>query len=324
MTEYAVSIDDIVAARARIADHVLCTPVLPATDLSAACGRRVVAKCECLQHTGSFKIRGATNAVQALDEASAAKGVLTHSSGNHGRALAQAAKARGIQAHVVMPRDTSVVKRDAVAALGASTYECGPTEPERMAECARVGAETNATVVPPYNHAMVIAGQGTIALEVLEQVPDVGTIVVPVGGGGMIGGIAIAMKALRPSVRVVGAEPALADDAAEGKRTGSIAAQRPPVTVADGLRAPLGPLTFPMVRDLVDEIVTVSEDEIIAGMRLVCERMHLVIEPSAGVGVAALLSARMRASASADNARGPTVVVLCGGNTNLAALPWLR
>ncbi|MBL9141165.1 MAG: pyridoxal-phosphate dependent enzyme [Phycisphaerae bacterium] len=322
MTQYAVTLADIERARDRIQAHVLRTPVLPAPDLSARCGRTVWAKCECLQHTGSFKIRGASSAVWALSDAAAAHGVLTHSSGNHGRALAHAAKARGIKAHVVMPRDSSKVKLDAVAELGAATYLCGPTEPERMAECDRVQAATGAEVVPPYNHPMVIAGQGTIALEILEQLPSAGTVVVPVGGGGMISGIAAAVRALRPGLRVVGAEPALADDAAEGKRTGTIAAQRPPVTIADGLRAPLGSLTFPMVRDLVDEIVTVSEAEIVAGMRLVMERMHLVIEPSAGVGVAALLSPSMRATAADDEARGPTVLVLCGGNANLAALPW--
>lgn len=320
---HAVSLQDITRASERIAPHVLRTPVLPAEALLPAGGRRLLAKCENLQRTGSFKIRGAANAVWALDPAAAAKGVATHSSGNHGQALAHAALGRGIRAHVVMPRDTSPVKRAAVEALGASIVLCGPTAAEREEACARVAAETGATIVPPYDHPLVIAGQGTIALEILEQVPDAGTLVVPVGGGGMIAGIAIAARALRPDVRVVGAEPALADDAAEAKRTGARVAQRPPVTVADGLRAPLGVLTFPVVRDLVDEIVTVSEAEIVEGMRAVFERMRLVVEPSAGVGVAALHTEAMRRSAERDNARGPTVVVLCGGNATLSALPWL-
>jgi threonine dehydratase len=320
---HAVSLADILAARERIAPHVLRTPVLPADALWPDAGRRIVAKCESLQRTGSFKIRGAANAVWALDASAAARGVATHSSGNHGQALAHAARSRGIRAHVVMPRDTSPVKRAAVEGLGASIVLCGPTAAEREAACARVAAETGATIVPPYDHPLVIAGQGTIALEILEQVPDAGTLVVPVGGGGMIAGIAIAARALRADIRIVGAEPALADDAAESKRTGARAAQRPPVTVADGLRAPLGALTFPVVRDLVDEIVTVSEDEIVEGMRAVFERMRLVVEPSAGVGVAALRTDAMRRAAAADDARGTTVVVLCGGNAMLGALPWL-
>lgn len=323
MTEYATTLAEIERARERVAPFAWRTPVVPLHDLSAACGRTIAAKCECMQSTGSFKVRGAANAVWALSDEAAARGVLTHSSGNHGRALAYAARSRGIPAHVVMPADTSPVKRAAVLELGATAYECGPTAAEREAACADVAARTGATLVPPYNHPDVIAGQGTIMLDVLEQVPDVGTMVVPVGGGGMIAGIAIAARARRPGLRIVGAEPQLADDAAESKRTGVAAAQRPPRTIADGLRAPLGPLTLPVVRDLVDEIVTVPEEDIVDAMRHVFERAHLVIEPSAGVGVAALRTERMRAAAPDDERRGSTVVILCGGNADLSALPWL-
>lgn len=320
----AITLADIQAAQQRLAGRVVRTPVLPAVELSAALGRTVLFKCECLQTTGSFKVRGATNAVLALDPAAAARGVVTHSSGNHALALAHAARARGISAHVVMPRDSSPVKRRAVEAMGAHITLCGPTAQDRQQACQEIAAQTGAAVVPPYDHPLVMAGQGTIALEILEQVPNVGTVVVPVGGGGMISGMAVALKALRPGVRVVGAEPALADDAAEAKRTGHRVQQRPPVTIADGLRAPLGELTFPVVRDLVDAIVTVPEEAIAQGMQHVMERVHLVIEPSAGVGVAAVQSEAMRATAAADEARGPTVVVLCGGNADLAALPWLK
>jgi threonine dehydratase len=216
------------------------------------------------------------------------------------------------------------VKRAAVLAAGGIVETSGNTAAEREALCEAVRARTGATVVPPYDHAWTIAGQGTIALEILADAPDTATIVVPVGGGGMIAGMAIAAKALRPDVRIVGAEPELAGDAAESKRTGVRAPQRPPVTIADGLRAPLGELTFPVVRDLVDEIVTVGEDEIAAAMRRVLDDAKLVVEPSAGVGVAAVLGAAMRAQAGADEARGGTVVVLCGGNADLDALPWMR
>ncbi|MFO0961628.1 MAG: pyridoxal-phosphate dependent enzyme [Phycisphaerales bacterium] len=315
---------EIQEAAARIAPHARRTPLVESAALGARAGRAVHCKCETMQRTGSFKFRGACNAVWRVPAADAARGVVTHSSGNHALALAEAARERGIPAHVVMPARASAVKRAAVLAAGATLYECGETAAEREERCAQVLAQTRGTLVPPYDHAWTIAGQGTIALEILESLPQAGTIVVPVGGGGLISGIAIAAKALRPGIRIVGAEPALADDAAEGKRTGVRAAQRPPVTIADGLRAPLGELTFPVVRELVDEIVTVSEEAIVEGLRTLFEEAKLVAEPSAAVGVAALLDPRMRARAAEDAARGPTVVVLCGGNVDLASLPFLR
>jgi threonine dehydratase len=324
MSSHAISMEDVRQARARIAKHVLQTPLLHSPDFSEETGRDVWLKCECMQRTGSFKIRGASNAVWALSEADAARGVVTHSSGNHGQSLAFAARSRGIPAHIVMPWDVSEVKRQAVLQYGGKVYGSGPTNQERNEACQRVQQETGATFVPPSDHPLTMAGQGTIAMDVLDQLPRTGTLIVPVGGGGLIGGIAVAAKALRPEIAVIGAEPALADDAAESKRTGAIAAQRKPVTIADGLRGPLGPVTFPVLRDLVDDIVTVSEDEIVAGMRLAFERARVVIEPSAGVGVAVLRSDAMKRRAQADNARGPTVVVLCGGNANLQALPWMN
>jgi threonine dehydratase len=183
---------------------------------------------------------------------------------------------------------------------------------------AAVQAQTGATMVPPFDHPWVIAGQGTIALEILEQVPNAGTLVIPVGGGGMLAGMAIAARALRPDIRIVGAEPELAGDAAESKRTGKRAPQQPPVTIADGLRTSLGELTFPVIRDLVDDIALVSEAEIIAAMRLVFTRARLVIEPSAAVGVAAILAGRTNGRMDL-----PTVCVLCGGNVDLMHLPWV-
>ena len=312
-----IGLGDVHAAAERIAPHVRRTPALESAALSELAGRAVIAKCETMQRTGSFKIRGATNAVQALGEA-ARRGVVTHSSGNHALALATAARARGIPAHVVMPVDASEVKRRAVIAAGATVHGCGPTAAERAAACDAVARGTGATVIPPYDHPHVIAGQGTVGLEIAEQAPEAATVVVPVGGGGLIGGIAVALRALRPDMRIVGAEPALADDAAESRRTGRIAPQRPPVSIADGLRAPLGALTFPLVRDLVDDIVVVEEDAIVDAMRFAFEQASLVIEPSAAVGIAALASGRC-----GGDALRPAVVVLCGANADLSRLPWL-
>jgi threonine dehydratase len=317
-TPHCITADDVRAAAGRIAGEVRRTPVVASDAISGLAGRPVVAKCESMQRTGSFKIRGATNAVRSLGDAEARRGVVTHSSGNHALALATAARARGIPAHVVMPVDASEVKRRAVIAAGATVHGCGPTSAERIAACDAVARETGATLVPPYDHPFVIAGQGTVGLEIAEQAPEAATVVVPVGGGGLIGGIAIALRALRPGIRIVGAEPALADDAAESRRTGRIAPQRPPVSIADGLRAPLGSLTFPLVRDLVDDIIVVDEEAIVSAMRFAFEQAALVIEPSAAVGIAALASGRC----GGDAAR-PALVVLCGANVDLSRLPWM-
>ncbi len=310
---------DIRAAADRIARFVRRTPALPVDALSARAGRPVVAKCEMMQRTGSFKIRGATNAVRLLAGDSASAGVVTHSSGNHALALATAAADRGIPCSVVMPRNASPLKRQAVAEAGARVFECGPTADEREERCREVARSTGGYVVPPYDHPWVIAGQGTVGLEIAAQCPDAGTVIVPVGGGGLVGGVALALRAFRPDLRIVGAEPELADDAATSRQTGVRAPQRPPVTIADGLRAPLGELTFPLVRDLVDDVVTVSEEAIVQAMRVVFEEARLIIEPSAAVGIAALLSGRT----GGDRTR-PTVVVLCGGNVEFDRLPWLR
>lgn len=314
---HCITAADVRAAAARIAHDVRLTPAFASHALSMAAGRPAAVKCESMQRTGSFKIRGASNAVRLLDDATAARGVVTHSSGNHALALATAAAARGIPAHVVMPANASRVKRAAVEAAGAAVHESGNTAAERAAACEDVARRTGAFVVPPYDHPWTIAGQGTVGLEIAAQLPDAATVVVPVGGGGLIGGIAVALRDARPGIRIVGAEPALAGDAAESFRTGRIAPQHPPVSIADGLRAPLGELTFPLLRDLVDDVVTVSEDEIAAAMRFAFEDMRVVIEPSAAVGIAALTAGRC----GGDPSR-PAAIVLCGGNVDLAALPW--
>ncbi len=315
---HAVTIDDIRAARERIAPHVHRTPVLTSGALDERSGRPLRFKCEPFQRTGSFKVRGATNAVLLLNDGDAARGVVTHSSGNHGQALALAAHLRGIPCTVVMPHDSARIKKDAVAGYGATIVECEPNADARAAAAADIESRTGATLIPPYDHPHVIAGQGTVALELLEQCPDLCAIVVPIGGGGLTSGVAVAAKAIRPGIRVIAAEPLNAGDAALGKRTGRLEPVPPARTIADGLRTPLGALTFPIVRDLVDEVITVTEAEIIASMRLVWQRMKIVIEPSSAVGVAVVMQAAFR-----ERTPEPTGVILCGGNVDLDALPWV-
>lgn len=314
---FAVTAADVRAAAARIAGLARRTPLLRCDALSERAGRPVHLKCESMQRTGSFKFRGACNAVRSLAAEDASRGVVTHSSGNHALALAEAARLRGIPCHVVMPANASSLKRRAVERSGAAVTTCGNTAAEREAAAEAVQARTGATMVPPYDHPWVIAGQGTIALEILEDLPDAAALVVPVGGGGLIGGIAVAAREARPGIRIDGAEPSLADDAAASKRLGARQPQRDPVTVADGLRAPLGALTFPIVDRLVDGISVVDEGEIVAAMRLAFEELRLVIEPSAAVGIAAIVAGRAGGSGS-----GPVACVVCGGNADLSALPW--
>ena len=316
---HAASLSDIQGALERIVPFVHRTPVMTCRTMDALSGRPLHFKCESMQRTGSFKLRGATNAVLRLPDDRAARGVVTHSSGNHGQALALAARLRGIPCTVVMPHDSARVKKDAVRSHDATIVECEPNAAARAAAAERVVADTGATLIPPFDHPHIIAGQGTVALEFLEQCPDLGAVIVPIGGGGLISGIAIAMKALRPDLRVIAAEPLNAGDAAIAKRTGRIEPVPPTRTIADGLRTPLGQLTLPVVRDLVDEVITVTEDEIIAAMRLVWERMKIVIEPSSAVGVAVAVQESFRAREPV-----PTGVVLCGGNVDLDALPWMR
>ena len=318
MNPYAADLADIQAAARRIAGLAHRTPVRTCTTLDRLAGRSLFFKCEHLQKAGAFKFRGACNAVQKLPAETAARGVVTHSSGNHAQALALAAKLRGIPAHVVMPRNASPVKRRAVEEYGGHVVECEPTLAARETTAAAVQAETGATMIPPYNHPDVIAGQGTAALELLEQVMALDAIIAPVGGGGLLAGTALASKGLAPSVRVFAAEPAGADDAARSKAAGQLLPQTGPRTIADGLLTSLGDLTWPVLRDRVERVVTVTDDEIIAAMRLAWERAKLLIEPSAAVAVAAVLSPEFRAL---DGARR-VGIILSGGNVNLDALPW--
>jgi threonine dehydratase len=318
MTPYAADLEAVRAAARRIAGLAHRTPVATCATLDRLAGRSLFFKCEHLQKAGAFKFRGACNAVMKLAPDVAPRGVVTHSSGNHAQALALAAKLRAIPAHVVMPSNASPVKRRAVEEYGGRVVECEPTLDARERTAAAVLADTGATLVPPYNHPDVIAGQGTVALELLEQVADLDAIVAPVGGGGLIAGICVAVRELAPSVRVFAAEPKGADDAARSKAAGALIPQTCPRTVADGLLTSLGELTWPLVRDRVERVVTVAEEEIVAAMRLAWERGKLLIEPSAAVAVAAVLGEEFRALGGA----GRVGVVLSGGNVNLDALPW--
>jgi threonine dehydratase/serine racemase len=318
MSAYAADLAAVRAAAARIDGRAQRTPVATCTTLDQMAGRSLFFKCEQYQKGGSFKFRGACNAVLKLSDADAARGVATHSSGNFAQAVALAARARGIAAHVVMPENAPAVKRRAVEGYGARVIPCAPQLAAREATLAKVLAATGATPLHPYDHADVIAGQGTLALELLEQVPELDAILAPVGGGGLLAGIAIAATELRPGIRIFGGEPQGADDAARSMQAGEVIPLTNPDTIADGLVTSLGELTWPVLRDRVEAIVTVSEAEIIAAMRLSWERGKLLIEPSAAVALAAVLDQSFRALRGIDRVG----VVLSGGNVDLDRFPW--
>ena len=308
--------DDIRAAQTRIVGHVHRTPILTSRLLDEHAGVQIAFKAENLQRAGAFKARGATNAVLSLDTATASAGVATHSSGNHGAALALAAAARGIAAHIVMPSNAPGVKKAAVAAYGAHIIECEPTLEAREATLAEVVARTGAHVVHPYDDARVIAGQGTVGLEILEQVPEVDVVVVPVGGGGLLAGVALAVKTLRPDVEVVAIEPAGADDAFRSFGLGRRVLQSAPNTIADGLLTSLGVRNFSLIQQHVDTIITVDDATIIEAMRLQWTRLKTVVEPSGAVSFAGLLE-------YPERFRGRRVAaVISGGNLDIDKLPW--
>lgn len=308
---------DIQAAAARIKPYAHRTPVLTCTSLNRLVGAELWCKCENFQKVGAFKFRGACNAVFALAEHEAQHGVATHSSGNHAAAVALAAQLRGIKAHIVMPNNASAVKKTAVAGYGGTIVYCAPTLAAREATLERVVRDTGATFIHPYNDARVIAGQGTAALELLTDVPDLDVLMVPVGGGGLLSGTAIATTALAPATQVIAAEPEAADDAYRSLQEGRIVPALDPRTIADGLRTSLGELTFAIIQRHVQQIVTVSEAAIISAMRHVWERMKIVIEPSAAVPIGALLERKI------DLTGKRIGVILSGGNVDLDRLPWL-
>ncbi|MBL8795976.1 MAG: pyridoxal-phosphate dependent enzyme [Planctomycetia bacterium] len=318
MTTYAADLATIRAAAARIGPHAHRTPVVTCATLDGLAGRSLFFKCEQFQKVGAFKFRGACNAVVRLTDEQARRGVVTHSSGNHAQALALAARQRGIPAHIVMPNNATPAKRRAVEGYGARVIPCEPTLEARETTVAGVLAETGATLIPPYNHPDVIAGQGTATLELYEQVPGLDAIVTPVGGGGLLSGTALAARELKATLRVIAAEPQGADDAARSKAAGQLIPQTAPKTIADGLLTSLGDLTWPVLRDCVERVVTVSEEEIEQAMRLLWERAKLLVEPSAAVALAAVLSAEFKVLDGIQRVG----IILSGGNANLDRLPW--
>lgn len=305
---------EIAAAARRLEGRVHRTPVARSRTLDALAGLELHLKCENLQRAGAFKIRGATNAVQQLDGAVAARGVVTHSSGNHGQALALAARERGIPAHIVMPTSAPAVKRAATEGYGAHLHECAPTQADREATAQRVAAETGATPVPPFDHPHVIAGQGTVVAELLEQVAGLDAIVAPVGGGGLLAGSALALQAAGSPAVLVGAEPAGADDTARSFATGARQPMEDPRTLADGLRTGVGALTWPVIRSRAAGVATVDDAAIVAAMRLLWERCKLVVEPSGAVALAVALGPGLAGLAPGARRVG---VVLSGGNVDL-------
>lgn len=312
----ALTVDAIRAAHARIRDSIHRTPVMTSTTLDGLAGNRLYFKCENLQKVGAFKARGATNAVLLLSDSDAANGVVTHSSGNHAAALACAAKLRGIPAYIVMPSNAPQAKQSAVRRYGGEIFLCEPTLAAREATAREVALRTGASFIHPYDNLHVMAGQGTTAIELLEDAPDLDVILCPVGGGGQLSGIAVAAKAIKPDIRIIGVEPAAADDAARSLRAGRILPAGTPVTIADGLKTSLGELPFAEIQRLVEDIVTVQEAAIVAAMRLVWEVLKLIVEPSGAVSYAAIVERSLQVR---DAKIG---IILSGGNLDLQRLPW--
>ncbi len=305
-----IGIEDIVQAAKRLEPWAHRTPVLTSRTLDERSGARVFLKCENLQRVGVFKFRGAMNALLLLDEDQKAAGVVTHSSGNHAQALALAGQLLGVPVTIVMPRTAPAVKRAATEGYGARIVLCEPTLESRESTVAAESQRHGLTLVHPFNDWNVIAGQGTAALELLDQAGPLDVVIAPVGGGGLLAGTALAVKGRSPGTVVIGAEPANADDARRSLEAGSIQPSFDPRTIADGLRTSLGSRTFAVIRQYVDAIVTCSEAEIIDATRFVWERLKIVIEPSSAVVVAPLLTARLRA-------KGRVGVILSGGNVDV-------
>ena len=310
-------IEDILGAHERIRDRIHRTPVITCGMLDEICGHHVFLKCENLQGVGAFKLRGATNAIGSLSDEQAVRGVCTHSSGNHAQALARAARDRGIPAWIVMPTNSPEVKRRAVEGYGATIIPCEPTLAARESTAAAVMDEHGATFVHPYNDPMVIAGQGTASLELLEQAGDLDAVMAPIGGGGLMSGTCLAMKAKSPSTRLIGVEPLGADDAARSLAQGVLVPQESPDTICDGLRTSLGDMTWPILRDHLECIITVDDPSVIEAMRLLWERAKIVVEPSGATPLAAVMSP------DCPLPKGSRIgLILTGGNVDLDRLPW--
>ncbi len=307
---------DIVEAHSNLMQFAHRTPILSSVSIDVITGGKIYCKCENFQKTGSFKFRGAVNAVMSLSEGAAGQGVATHSSGNHAAALALAARKRGIAAYVVMPETAPEIKKKAVAGYGAKIFFCTPSLEARQATLAEVISETGAAEIHPYDNFHVIAGQGTAMKEMLEDGPDLDIALVPVGGGGLLSGTALALTRLSPRTQLIGCEPEGADDAYRSFLQGEIIPSINPLTIADGLLTSLGERNFAIIREQVDQIVTVSEDSIIAAMRMVWERMKIIIEPSSAVPLGAILEGKI------DLRNQRVGILISGGNVDLEKLPF--
>lgn len=308
--------DDVVAAHLRIRKYIHLTPVLTSSGLNKLFGSSIFFKCENFQKVGAFKFRGATNAVLSLSEEEAKMGVGTHSSGNHAAALALAARLQGIQAHIVMPRTAPEIKKTAVKEYGGIITWCEPTLESRETTMQEVVQKTGVAFVPPYDHFNIICGQGTAARELIEEAGDLDMILAPVGGGGLVSGTAISTREMLPSAKVLAIEPAGADDAYRSFTSGKLVPSLNPKTIADGLLTSLSELTFRIIMDKVDDIITVSEEAIVTAMRMIWERMKIVVEPSGAVPFAAIIENKI-------DVDGKKVgIILSGGNADLTKLPF--
>ncbi|MCR9257742.1 MAG: pyridoxal-phosphate dependent enzyme [Alphaproteobacteria bacterium] len=315
---YIPTYEDVIAAHERIAPHIHRTPILTSTYFNELSGAELFFKCENFQKAGAFKVRGASNAVFGLDDEKAKKGVATHSSGNHALSLSYAAGRRGIPVTVVMPRTAPDAKKAAVRGYGGTIVECEPSTSSREATFAEVVAETGAEFVHPYNDPRVIAGQATCSKEMMDQVDGLDAVIAPIGGGGMVSGTCLTLSNIAPDVKIYAAEPLNADDAARSFRAGHIIADDAPQTIADGLKVPLKELTWHFVSNYVTDILTATEEEIVAAMKLTWERMKIVMEPSCAVPLATILKNK-------EVFAGKRVgVIVTGGNVDLDKLPWIK
>jgi threonine dehydratase len=314
---FPITSGDVRAAAGRIRPLAKRTPVITSSDFDAAAGTHVFFKCENLQTGGAFKIRGASNLILSIPPADLPRGVVAFSSGNHAIAVAIAARHAGAAATIVMPQDAPRSKLETARAYGARIVPYDRLRESREAIAARILEESGATLVPPFDHAMIMAGQGTAALELLEDLPDLDALIAPVGGGGLLSGSAIIAREMRPAIRLFGAEPADGNDTFLSLQAGERRAVPLPQTIADGLRAPQpGELTFPIIRELVDQILVVTDDEIRAAVKFLLTRLKILVEPSGAVGAAALLSGKL----GGGTAGGRIGVILSGGNMDLDPL----
>jgi len=311
-------LDDINAAALRIKALVHNTPLLTCDTINKLFNAEIYFKCENFQKAGAFKSRGACNTVFSLEKEELINGVGTHSSGNHAQALARAARLRDTDAYIVMPETAQKVKIDAVKQYGGKISFCKPTLESRESTLKSVLNKTNALEIHPYNDYRIIAGQATAALEIFNEIEDLDIMMAPVGGGGLLSGTALSTKYISPDTKVIAAEPAMADDAFRSFYEGKFIPSVNPQTIADGLLTSLGTLTYPIIRDYVDEIVTVSEESIIEAMRTIWERMKIIIEPSSAVPLGSILEGKI----NTKNKR--IAIILSGGNVNLDQLPWVQ